>query len=341
MKNLGQRVAATAMLVAGLTVGAVPAFAAAGAAGAPTAAQERLTVTQCLSKADLSAAAACLQDARTAGRLTGRTDIAAVVAQERQQRAAAAQAAAAQVAATQTAAPQPASARLAADPTTTAADPGGSLCTPPETFDATTQQCVKPGNPTPGGGGVGGGGGGGGSNCVPPQVLSDAGICISVPSTESPSPSTPGTPVSTPTGGGLPIPPTPGGGSGGGGGGGGSTGGGGGGGGSTGGGGQGGVSQGGVSTGNGSGVDGAGTSPEGVVSSRAQTTVPVNSACSDAAICQAAAAPTTSTSSTSSANGLADTGAPAHAEGYLALGAALVLGGGLVLSRPRRAAVEA
>ncbi len=44
------------------------------------------------------------------------------------------------------------------------------------------------------------------------------------------------------------------------------------------------------------------------MSSTTRTQVPVNSGCSDAAICQAAAAPSTAT--TAGGKGLADTGAP-------------------------------
>ncbi|MCW2867711.1 MAG: hypothetical protein JWR20_1899, partial [Marmoricola sp.] len=86
MKNYGRRVAATAMLVAGLTTGAVPAFAAAGGASTPSPAQERSTVAQCLTAASVPAVRTCLQDAVAAGRLTGRTDVPAVVAAEQRRR---------------------------------------------------------------------------------------------------------------------------------------------------------------------------------------------------------------------------------------------------------------
>ena len=69
------------------------------------------------------------------------------------------------------------------------------------------------------------------------------------------------------------------------------------------------------------------------------SSVPLNSGCSDAAVCQAAAAPTTATTST--ADGLADTGAPAQSALLVVGGLSLILLGLVLLGQPRRARVTA
>lgn len=86
---------------------------------------------------------------------------------------------------------------------------------------------------------------------------------------------------------------------------------------------------------NGTGDTDGNTSPEGVVPQSGASAVPLNSGCSDAAVCQAAAAPTTATTST--AEGLGNTGAPAQSALLVVGGLSLILLGLVLLGQPRRA----